>query len=85
MTRTSGTRLAPELAREVCLRAGSKAYISGSIGSLGSEYVLGLKAVNCQNGDVLAQEQVTSPSKERVLDVLGDAVSKLRAELGDLV
>ena len=83
MTRASGTKLTPELAREVCLRAGSKAYISGSIGSLGSEYVLGLKAVNCQNGDTLAQEQVTSPSKERVLDVLGTAVSKLRAELGE--
>ena len=83
MTRTSGTKLTPELAREVCLRAGSKAYIAGSIGSLGSEYVLGLKAVNCQNGDTLAQEQVMSPSKERVLDVLGTAVSKLRAELGE--
>ncbi len=83
MTRTPGTRLTPELAREVCLRAGSKAYIAGSIGSLGSEYVLGLKAVNCQNGDVLAQEQVTSPSKERVLDVLGSCVSKLRTELGE--
>ncbi len=83
MTRPSGTRLTSELAREVCMRAGSKAYIAGSIGSLGSEYVLGLKAINCQNGDTLAQEQVTSPSKERVLDALGAAVSKLRAELGE--
>jgi len=83
MTRAPGTRLPPEIAREVCQRSGSKAYLAGSIGSLGSEYVLGLKAVNCQNGDTLAQEQVTSPSKERVLDVLGAAVSKLRAELGE--
>jgi predicted Zn-dependent protease len=71
------------LARELCQRAGSKAYIAGSIGSLGSEYVLGLKAVNCQNGDVLAQEQVTAPAKEKVLDVLGRAVGKLRSELGE--
>jgi len=83
MTRPRGTKLVPDLAREVCLRAGSKAYIAGSIGSLGSEYVLGLKAVNCQNGDILAQEQVTAPSKEEVLDVLGSAVSKLRPELGE--
>jgi serine/threonine protein kinase len=83
MTRPPGTKLTPELARELCLRAGSKAYIPGSIGSLGSEYVLGLKAVNCQDGNTLAQEQVTAPSKEKVLDVLGVAVSKLRSELGE--
>ena len=83
MTRARGTRLTPELAREVCLRAGSKAYIAGSIAKLGEEYVVGLKAINCRDGDTLAQEQVTSPSKERVLDVLGGAASKLRAELGE--
>ena len=54
-----------------------------SIGSLGSEYVLGLKAVNCQSGDTLAQEQVTAASKEKVLDALGEAASKLRGELGE--
>jgi len=83
MTRPAGTKLTPEVARELCQRAGSKAYIAGSIGSLGSEYVLGLKAVNCQNGDALAQEQVTAASKEKVLDALGETASKLRGELGE--
>ena len=40
MTRPATTKLTPEVVREVCQRAGSKAYIGGSIGSLGSEYVL---------------------------------------------
>ena len=71
------------MARELCQRAGSKAYLAGSIGTLGSEYVLGLKAVNCQNGDTLAEEQGTAASKEKVLDTLGDAASKLRGELGE--
>jgi serine/threonine protein kinase/tetratricopeptide (TPR) repeat protein len=83
MTRPPGTKLTPEVAREICLRASSKAYIAGSIDSLGSEYVLGLKAVNCQNGDTLAQEQVTAASKEKVLNGLGDAASRLRSELGE--
>jgi eukaryotic-like serine/threonine-protein kinase len=83
MTRPAGTKLTPELARELCQRAGSKAYIAGSIGSLGSEYVLGLKAVNCRTGDLLAEEQVTASTKEKVLDVLGHAASKLRGELGE--
>ena len=71
------------MTREVCQRADSKAYIAGSIASLGSEYVLGLKAVNCQSGDTLAEEQVTAASKEKVLDALGEAASKLRGELGE--
>jgi serine/threonine protein kinase/tetratricopeptide (TPR) repeat protein len=83
MTRPPGTRLTSEIARELCQRTGSKAYIAGSISSLGSQYVLGLKAVNCQNGDALAQEQATAASKERVLDSLGGAASKLRSELGE--
>jgi eukaryotic-like serine/threonine-protein kinase len=83
MTRPASTKLTPEVAREVCQRASSKAYLAGSIGSLGSEYVVGLKAVNCQSGDMLAQEQGTAASKEKVLDALGEAASRLRGELGE--
>jgi len=83
MTRPSDTKLTPEVVREVCQRAGSKAYLGGAIGSLGNKYVLELKAVNCQNGDTLVEEQVTAASKEKVLDALGEAASKLRGELGE--
>jgi tetratricopeptide (TPR) repeat protein/predicted Ser/Thr protein kinase len=83
MTRPAGTKLISEVARELCQRAGSKAYLAGTIGSLGSEYVLGLKVVNCRSGDTLAEEQVTAASKEKVLDTLGQAASKLRGELGE--
>jgi tetratricopeptide (TPR) repeat protein len=83
MTRPVGTKLMPEVARELCQRAGSKAYLAGTIGGLGSEYVLGLKAVNCQSGDTLAEDQVTAASKEKVLDTLGAAAAKLRGELGE--
>ena len=83
MTRSPGTKLNSDVAGELCQRTGSKAYVAGAIGSLGTEYVLGLKAVNCQSGDILAQEQVTAASKEKVLDALGAAASKLRSELGE--
>jgi eukaryotic-like serine/threonine-protein kinase len=83
MSRPADTKLTPEVTRELCQRASSKAYIAGSIASLGSQYVLGLKAVNCQSGDPLAEQQVTAASKEKVLDSLGEAASKLRTELGE--
>jgi len=83
MSRPGDRKLTPEVTRELCQRAGSKAYIAGSIASLGSQYVLGLKAVNCQTGDPLAEGQVTAASKEKVLDALGEAASKLRSQLGE--
>jgi serine/threonine protein kinase/tetratricopeptide (TPR) repeat protein len=83
MTRPPDTKLTPEVAHELCQRAGSKACVAGSISSLGSEYVLGLEAVNCQNGDTLAEEQVMAAAKEDVLNALGKAASKLRGELGE--
>lgn len=83
MARPASTILSPEVAREVCQRANSRVYISGSIASLGNEYIVGLKAVNCRTGDVLAQEQVTAASKESVLRALSSASTKLRGELGE--
>ena len=83
MTRPASAKLTPDVTRELCQRAGSKAYIGGAIGSLGNEYVVGLKVVNCQSGDTLAQEQVTVASKEKVLEALGETVSKPRTELGE--
>ncbi len=83
MTRPEETPLTPAVAREVCQRAGSKAYIAGQISPLGNRYVIGLDAVNCRSGDTLAQEQVTAASKEKVLDSLGDAAARLRGELGE--
>jgi serine/threonine protein kinase/tetratricopeptide (TPR) repeat protein len=83
MSQPKQAKLTPELAREVCQRTASAATIEGSISNLGSQYVLGLKAVNCRTDDLLAQEQVTAKGKEQVLAALGDAAAKLRGRLGE--
>ena len=83
MGRPAGERLTPEVAREVCQRMGSKAMLSGSIAGLGSQYVIGLKAVNCNSGDVLAEAQEQAASKEAVLKALDSAAVSLRGKLGE--
>src|SRR6202521_2498069 len=83
MGRPADTKLTPEVARDLCQRAGSKAYLSGTISSLGSQYVIGIKAVHCQTGDTLVQEQTTANSKEQVLAALSEAATKLRGKLGE--
>jgi serine/threonine protein kinase len=83
MAQPKDARLTRELAREVCQRNASAATIEGSISSLGSQYVVGLKAVNCRMGDVLADEQTTANGKEQVLKALGEAATKIREKLGE--
>jgi serine/threonine protein kinase/Flp pilus assembly protein TadD len=83
MSVPADSNLTPAIARELCQRAEGKAYIAGTVSSLGSDYVLGLKAVNCESGDVLAQEQATAKAKEKVLETLGESASGLRRQLGE--
>jgi serine/threonine protein kinase/tetratricopeptide (TPR) repeat protein len=83
MDQSADARLTPTIAQELCQRAGSKAYITGSIASMGTQYVLGLKAANCRTGDSLAEEQVTADGKERVMKVLSEASANLRHKLGE--
>ena len=83
MTRPPNTQITNDVAREICQRTQSKAYIDGSISALGKEYVLGLRAASCETGDVLAEEQATADQKEEVLAALGRAVAKLREKLGE--
>jgi hypothetical protein len=67
MSQPPDARLTPEIARQVCLRNASAAVLEGSIAKLGSQYVLGLNAVNCATGDSLAEEQVTAEGKEHAV------------------
>ncbi len=83
MAKPLDTRLTPDVASDLCQRAGGKAYISGSISNLGSQYVIGLDATNCKTGDPLAQEQVTAENKEHILKALDRAATKLREKLGE--
>jgi eukaryotic-like serine/threonine-protein kinase len=83
MGKPADARLTPEIAREVCQRMASVLVLEGSIASLGRQYVLGLKAVNCRAGDTVTEEQVTADGKEQVLKALGEAAEKLRRKLGE--
>ena len=83
MGQSPEARLTPELARDLCQRTASAAVLEGSIASLGSEYVLGLRATNCHTGDILGEEQVRATGKEQVLTALDKAAAKLREKLGE--
>jgi eukaryotic-like serine/threonine-protein kinase len=83
MGRPSSERLTAEVARELCLRTGSQAVVSGSIANLGTQYVLALDAISCNNGDDLAKEHAEAASKEGVLKALDSSTTTLRTRLGE--
>jgi tetratricopeptide (TPR) repeat protein len=83
MTQPKGAALTAELARQVCVRTGSAAILEGAIALLGNDYVVGVKAVNCQTGDEIAVEQFTVDNKGKILAALGKAASHIRQKLGE--
>jgi len=85
MGQPPGAHLRPEFQRGACERTGSAAVIEGSIASLGSAYVLGLRAKDCRTGDVLEEEQAQAARKEEVLNVLSLIAGKFRQRLGESI
>lgn len=83
MGRSSEDRITRDVGREICERQGIKAMLTGSIATLGSNYVITLDAMNPRTGDSIAREQIEADSKEKVLSALGTAASNLRKKLGE--
>jgi eukaryotic-like serine/threonine-protein kinase len=83
MEKPADAQVTPEIAKEVCQRTESTAVVEGSIERLADAYVIGLNAVNCHTGDVLAREQITSEDKAHVLAALGKAAKEMRTKLGE--
>jgi eukaryotic-like serine/threonine-protein kinase len=83
MGREPDERVTREIGREICQRQGLKALLAGSIAPLGSSYVITLEAVAAATGDSLGREQAQAESKEKVLEALGEAATRLRTRLGE--
>jgi eukaryotic-like serine/threonine-protein kinase len=83
MGRPANIKVTPDVAREVCLRTGTKAFLKGYISRLGTQYVVGIEAVNCSTGDTLAKEQAEASSKEDVLKALDKVATVMRTRLGE--
>jgi hypothetical protein len=83
MGRRPDERLTAAVSREICERQAIKAMVTGSIASLGSQYVITLMAVDCQNGEAIARAQANAAKKDEVLSALGAATTRLRKKLGE--
>jgi DNA-binding winged helix-turn-helix (wHTH) protein/predicted Zn-dependent protease len=76
-------KLIPAVAREVCQRTSSAAVLDGSIGKIGTQYLLTLKAVNCESGKTLASTEAQASDENHVLNALGKVSVEMRNKLGE--
>jgi eukaryotic-like serine/threonine-protein kinase len=83
MNQAADVPLTPDIARDVCVRTASAAVLEGSIATLGSQYVLGLRATSCTTGDILADEQAQAARKEDVLSTLSQIAVRFRTRVGE--
>ncbi|MFZ0797116.1 MAG: protein kinase [Terriglobales bacterium] len=83
MGKPSDTRLTPEIAREICQRSGVKALITGSIASVGNQYMVTLAAINAASNDTLGEVQDRAQSKDQVLKAVDSTASQMRQKLGE--
>ncbi len=85
MRRSPDEPVTGQLGREICLREGLKAFVTGIIARLGTHYVITLEAMASQTGEPLARIQAEAKSKEKVLHALSVAAADLRNKLGESV
>ena len=83
MGRSQNEQITRDVAQELCIRTGSKAFLLGSISNLGGQYVVGVDAISCSNGDTLAKQADEASSKQEVLKALGRVAAALRNTLGE--
>jgi eukaryotic-like serine/threonine-protein kinase len=83
MGQPKDARVTPEIAQQICERTSSAMTLEGSIATLGSQYVLGLRARNCTTGSILDQQQIQAARREDVLDALSQIARRFRTRAGE--
>ena len=75
--------LTPQLAREVCLKTNSTAALIGRIADAGNRYQIGLRAIRCDTGEVIASVKQIANERGQIVAQLGRAALDIRGDLGE--
>jgi eukaryotic-like serine/threonine-protein kinase len=83
MGRGPGSPITAEVAREICERSNRQVMLTGSIQSLGREYLLTVEATDCNNGSEISGAKAEAGAKEKVLAALDTVADRVRRGLGE--
>jgi eukaryotic-like serine/threonine-protein kinase len=77
------TPLTPTLARQLATREGIKAFVTGDVTGLGNGFVIALRLVSADSGDVLASYQATVDGPTQLVAGVDELTRKLRGKIGE--
>jgi len=77
------TKIATEIARQICSKTNSKMVISDSIADAGNRYHMEISALDCGSGATLAKERTDISERNQVVHELGVLAVRLRKKLGE--
>ena len=83
MDRAVGGALADSLVREVALREGATAYVTGDVAVLGARYSISAQLVSAESGEVLAAMRETAADSTHLLTALSRLSGAMRARIGE--
>lgn len=83
MQRDRATTVTAEVAQEIAIREGSKAYLTGEILPAGSGFVIAAKLVSPSTGDALLTLRQSVSSSDKLIEGVDRLSSKLREEIGE--
>jgi serine/threonine-protein kinase len=83
MRRPDTVRLTPALGREVALREGLKAVVSGEVARLGEGYMISVQMVGADSGQVLAAHRESAEKAGDIIPAVDRLSRKLRRHIGE--
>lgn len=83
MGRPSAGPLPDSLVRDVALREGAKAYVTGDVAALGPRYTISAQLVSAESGELLAAIRETATDSTQLLTTLGRVSTALRTRIGE--
>ncbi|MCH7716890.1 MAG: protein kinase [Gemmatimonadetes bacterium] len=83
MERPPGTRLTPQLAKEVAEREGIKGYITGEIVAVGNSFALTGRLIGVATGEALVSHSERAANAEEIIDAVDRLSAKFRERIGE--
>jgi len=83
MARSPDVALDDSLARELAVREGVKAFVTGAVSRVGGRYTLVAQLVGAEKGDLLAARRETAADSNDVIPAIGRLSASLRERMGE--
>ena len=83
MRKPASARLDPALARELAVREGITAVVTGEVARAGPQYVLSAQLISASNGEMLAAHRETAADSTELIAAVDRLSGRLRARIGE--